>query len=253
MKPQSLRVLVAEDEPVARRGLVRQLAAMEGLEVAGEVSDGRQALDALSSGAWDIAVLDIEMPELSGLEVVEQLGPERMPVVIFVTAFDHYACQAFDAFALDYVLKPVDPERLALALERARAACRGEREGGRLGALLDDLHPARRHPERITARLAGRTQIVPVEAIDWIEAADNYVRLHLAERIVLMREPLAHLLNRLDPERFVRVHRSHAVQIDRVVELRSGSRGDGELVLANGKVLAVSRRFRGRMEDALEN
>lgn len=252
MSEAPVRVLVVDDEPAARRGLVRSVGDLPGFEVVRECKHGREAVQALGAGGADVVLLDVEMPELDGFGVIGEVGLEAMPVVVFVTAFDRYALRAFDAHALDYVLKPVDPERLAMALERARAACRAKEAGRTLAPLVEELDGRTRHPARLAARVGGRIQLVPVEEIGWIEAADNYVRLHLAGRVVLLREPLGHLVDRLDPQRFVRVHRSHAVQLDRVRELASGERGDARLSLTDGTVLPVSRRFRAALECALE-
>ncbi len=251
MTDSTFRVLVVDDEPLARKGLVRLVAAREGFEVAGECSNGKEAVRALREESFDLVLLDVEMPELDGFGVLEEVGAAAMPHVVFVTAFDQYAARAFEAHALDYVVKPVDPDRFARALERVRSAAHAAEAGARLESLLAELGARGQHPARIAARTGGRTLLVPVEDIDWLQAADNYVRLHVGGRIVLQRETLAHLADRLDPARFVRVHRSHVVNLSRVREVRSAGRGDAVILMEDGTQLPVSRRYRAALEGAL--
>ena len=253
MSTDRLRVLVVDDEPLARAGLTRMLAAHADLELAGECSDGSAAIDSIESSRPDLVLLDVEMPELSGFEVLRAVGPDAMPAVIFVTAFDKYAVDAFEAGALDYVLKPVDPERLNEALERARGDLRNRNRAPmetKLRELLLRLAEREGFAKRIVVKGGGRVQFVQVTEIDWIEAADNYVKIHADERSLLHRETLASLERVLDPVDFVRIHRSTIVRMDRVRELRPVARGDALLTLVDGTQLPVSRRFRSRIEDA---
>ncbi len=251
MSEPVFRVLVVDDEPVSRRGVVRLVDAHPQFVVAGECGNGLEALEALRQQSFDLVLLDVEMPELNGLEVVQKLGVSALPIVIFVTAYDRYALQAFDAHALDYILKPVDPVRFAEALDRARVACVTKGEQKRLAALMEEMGDRLQRPARLAARSGNRLQLIPVNEIDWIEAADNYVRLHVKGRVVLQRETLSHLADRLGAERFLRVHRSHLVALDRIREFRSTSRGDGVLALSDGTEVAVSRRYRDALDRAL--
>ncbi len=251
MTAKDLRVLVVDDEPLARRGLARQLDAIDGFQIAGECANGRDAVDSLAGDSFDLVLLDVEMPELDGFGVLAEVGAAAMPPVIFVTAYDQYAVRAFEAHALDYVVKPVDPARLAQALGRARDAHRTVESDRGVDALLTELDDQAPRPTRIAARASGRTLLVPVEEIDWVQAADNYVRLYCKGKIVLHRETLAHLGERLDPTHFLRVHRSHVINIQRVREVRPTARGDAELWLEDGTRLPVSRSFRRALEEAL--
>ena len=251
MPEPPLQVLIVDDEPLARQGLARLVDGHLGFEVALKCGNGRDAVTALRAQRFGLMLLDVEMPELDGFSVLAELGEEPLPPVVFVTAYDQYAIQAFEAHALDYLLKPVDPERFGQALERVRAAHDAVTAQARLAALRKELSPEAEHPRRIAARSGGRTVLIPVDEIDWIQAAGNYVKLHVAERSVLHRETLGQLAERLDPLRFVRVHRSHLVQLARVVELRPTAHGDALLRMTDGTELAVSRVYREGLERSL--
>ncbi len=244
MTESKLRVLVVDDEPLARRGLIRLLDAQEGFEVVAECGNGLEAVQLLQREEFDLVLLDVEMPELDGFGVLEQVGADAMPPVILVTAFEQYAIRAFDAHALDYVMKPVDPKRFAQALERVQAAVHALAAKDHLQGLLRELGTSDQSPKRIAARTGGQTLLVPIDEIDWLQVADNYVRLHVGERVILHRETLAHLVGRLDPARFLRVHRSHAVNLDRVSEVHSAGHGDALILMQDGSQLPVSRRYR---------
>lgn len=250
----ALRVLIVDDEPLARQGLSRQVAALDGCVVVGACGDGRAALEALVKGGVDLVLLDIEMPELDGFGVLAAMGREaaaRPPAVVFVTAFDAYAVRAFEAHALDYLLKPVEPARLGAAIERARLQLEATRARARLAELKADLEGSSARPQCIAARSGQRTLLLPVDDVEWLQAADNYVRLHFGGRTALHRATLTELETRLDPARFVRIHRSHVVQLSRVREWRARGRGDAEVWLEDGTRLAVSRRYRAAFEQAL--
>lgn len=244
-----MRVLIVDDEPLARRGLRRLLESESGVEIAGEAGSGTAAVEAIAALKPDLVFLDIQMPEMDGLEVVAAVTPEKMPAVVFVTAYDKYAIDAFDLNAADYVLKPVDPERFARALARARQRLAdGDRDGvtERLMRLLESARPAPR--ERLVVRSAGKIQFVNVDEIDWINAEDNYVRIHAAGKTYLMRETVGGIEERLDPARFVRIRRSTIVRIDRIKEIRPLLNGTYELLLEDGTRVTSARRFRDAIE-----
>ncbi len=260
---QAIRVLIADDEPPARARLRQLLDTDEAFEVAGECASGREAVTAIRELAPDLVFLDVQMPELDGLQVVAEIGPEAMPAVIFVTAYNEYALRAFEVHALDYLLKPFDDTRFATALARAVEEVRRDRlDGlcGRLKALLGEmpdatpsasLPSARTRPERLVIRSAGRTAFVDAAAVDWIEAAGSYVRLHAGTRSHLLRDSLSRLEERLAAERFVRIHRSTMVNARRVRELRALSHGESLVVLRDGTELKLSRGYRDRLERLL--
>jgi two-component system LytT family response regulator len=248
----ALRVLVVDDEPLIRLGIRRVLEAVPDVVVAGECGAGPEAIAALSSGAHDLVVLDVQMPGCSGLDVVREVGPSRMPAVIFLTAFDEYAVQAFEVNAVDYVLKPFEPERLALAVARARnrIATRAE---STLAARLEALLSSRREPalDRLVVRDGERYELVPVDAIDWVEAANNHVQLHCGARRHLLAETLTSLERRLDPRRFVRVHRSRIVNATRVVAVHVLMGGAYELELRDGTRLTSGRQYREAVQSLI--
>jgi two-component system LytT family response regulator len=254
-----LSVLVVDDEPLARSGVRALLERDPELRVVGEAADGREAVDAIAVARPDLVFLDVQMPEMDGFAVIREVGPERMPAVVFVTAFDRFALRAFDVAAVDYLLKPFDDERFALAVERAKRSLRGGDAGG-LSRLVDLLEartaaepgtPAPPYASRLMVKSASRTVFLRVEEIDWIEADDYYAKLHVGPRSHLLRETMASLEQRLDPERFFRVHRSAIVNLDRVREMQPLFRGEHVLILHDGTRLKLSRGRLDRLEAAL--
>ena len=248
----TLRTLIVDDEAPARRRLRRLLMIEGDIAIVGECGDGRSALAAIESLHPDLVLLDVQMPERDGFAVVQALSPDLMPAILFVTAFDRYALQAFEVHAVDYLLKPFTPERFRTALARAReriAARAGHGELASLAAALRNRPPA---IARVPVRAGARTLFVDVRSIDWLDAADNYVRLHAGGKEYFARETLASLETQLDPDRFARIHRSAIVQIDRVVELRPTTHGDAEIRLRDGTRLAVSRTWREGLDRALD-
>lgn len=252
-----IRAVVADDEPLARRGIRQLLAAHGDVSLVAEARNGREAVDALRTLDPDLLFLDVQMPELDGFGVLRARGAERMPAVIFVTAHDEFAVRAFDAHALDYLVKPVEEARFAGALERVRERLRSREAlaaSDRLAALLA------MHERRTSSRAGGAAErsstrrllvptatgdlLISVEEIDWIEADDYYAAIHARGRRHLLRESLAALEERLDGARFVRVHRKALVNIDRVRELRAPAAGEMLLVLRDGTRVPVSRRRR---------
>jgi two-component system, LytTR family, response regulator len=243
-----LRVLIADDEPLARQRM-RTLAVREPeVEVVGECATGRAAAEALRARAADVAFLDVEMPDGDGFDVIREVGPARMPAVVFVTAYDRYALRAFEVHAVDYLLKPFDGARFREALRRARARAEGSspERAQRLRDLVRELGgtaPA----ERLVVRSASRVVLVPVDEIDYAEACGNYVRLHCRDARHLMRETMNGLESRLDRRRFARIHRSLLVNLDRVQELHPLFHGDWAVILRGGARLTLSRNYRDRV------
>jgi two-component system, LytTR family, response regulator len=241
----TLRVVVADDEPLLRADLARLLAAIPGVTVVGEARHGLEALELVERERPDALFLDIQMPGLDGLGVVAELDPAAAPAVVFVTAYDAYAVQAFDAAAADYLLKPFDPSRLGRAVERVRAR-RGQDRAAALvqGAAALAARPPVGYLERIAARGVGRTALLDVASLRYIEAADNYVRLHADDGVHLSRRTMRDLEAALDPARFARIHRSVIVALARVRDLRALGDGDHELRLEDGTRLTLTRSYR---------
>jgi two-component system LytT family response regulator len=250
-----LRVMVVDDEPLAREGLAEQLRAIPGVEVVGVHADGAAALQAMDREAPDALFIDIRMPGLDGFDVVAALDPTNAPAVVFVTAYDAFAVKAFEMNAMDYLLKPATAERLVRAVEkvsnRSRTADSGYTE--RFSDLLERVAGTRpRGVGRLMVREVGQVVVIPTADIDWIEGADYYARLHVGTRAHLMRESLTSLEKRLDPARFLRVHRSAIVNVARVRVLEAAERGDGVAVLRSGARVRVMRAHRAELEKRIE-
>jgi two-component system LytT family response regulator len=243
-----LRVLIVDDEPLARQAVRLLLAGDPEVTVVGECS-GVDAAAQIARARPDLVFLDVQMPEVDGFDVIEQLGAERLPTIVFVTAYGDHALRAFDAHALDYVLKPIDDARFRQALARAKAQARLRRQGAavdeRLGALLAERS---RYARRFLVRTREKTIVVQADDIDWIEAADYYVALHLGGASHLLRETMSELEQRLDPEKFFRAHRSAIVNLERVREIHPLFRGDCDLVLDGGARVRLSRTRRTEFE-----
>ena len=244
-----VRVLVVDDEAPARAALRRMLSEDPEVEVVGCCADGKRALAALKDLAPEVLFLDIRMPGLDGFQVVQAAGP-RPPKVVFVTAHAGRALEAFDAEAVDYVLKPFDDDRFARALTRAKAAARADRARFSDGVGGQDREVPR-YLERVAIPDREGVRIVPIEEIDWIEAQDYYVEVHTAGRGYLLRRSLKQLEERLDPRRFARVHRSAIVNVARIQSLRPATHGERDLVLRDGTQLKLSRMYRDRLAGLL--
>jgi two-component system, LytTR family, response regulator len=242
----TLRTILADDEAIALRRMRRLLAGDREFEIVAECVNGADALEAIRREAPDLVLLDVQMPELDGFEVIEQLLDVHLPTVIFVTAFDEYAMRAFDVHAIDYLLKPFSASRFQLALARAGERIRMRQADTGLLRLVSSLREKSRYVSRLSVRTGGRIVLVDLRTVDWLEAADNYVRIHCGEREYLIRETLASLERQLDPETFVRIHRSTLVRIDRIRELQPATHGDMDVVLRDGTRLTLSRTWRGR-------
>ena len=245
-----IRTLIVDDEKLARRRIRRLLAAESDVEVIGECEDPKDAIAVIRQRAPDLVFLDVQMSEMDGFGVLESVGGSRMPAVIFVTAFDQYALRAFDVHALDYLLKPFDRARFRRALDRARAQLRqqaGTTLDRRLSALIESLGSRPKNLDRVVIKSAGRIMFLRTDEIDWIEAADNYVRLHVGQESHLLRETLGSLEARLDAAKFLRIHRSTLINVDRMKELQPWFHGDYVVILQDGTKLNLSRTYRDRV------
>lgn len=261
-----IRILIVDDEPLARDTIRLLLEEQDDVEIVGEAKNGDEAVSMIESIQPDLVFLDIQMPGKTGFEVIETVGAKNMPVVIFATAYDEYALKAFDAQALDYLLKPYDDERFEEALGRARTRV-GERKIGSLSDQLVSLmaehktgkatdRPAgpvemRDRSERILIKERDSVFFVKTENIDWVEAAKDYVVIHIGQKKHLLRESMTRMEKRLNPNMFVRIHRSSIVNIERIKELKSYFHGDYIVYLKDGSELKLSRRYWGRVEEVL--
>ena len=265
MSDRPLSVLVADDEPLARRRLLRLLRAEPDIEVVAECKCGRSAVEQIVAHGPDLVFLDIQMPDLDGFGVIAEVGAERMPAVVFVTAFDQYALRAFEVHAFDYLLKPFEGERFHGALARVRAhlsATRRESYPGeqQLRRLLTEMlgrdadaaaKPESPYFERVAVKTDGATRILQISDVDWFETEGNYVRVHVGKNTYLIRSTANRLQEELDPKRFARIHRRFLVNVDRVVGLEPWFGGDAIVLLRDGTKLRLSRNYReefmGRM------
>jgi two-component system LytT family response regulator len=251
---ERMRVLIVDDEPPARAEVRRLLETLPDVEILGECGSGAQAIARIREDAPDVVFLDIQMPEVTGFGVLQAIGAENMPLVIFITAYEEHALRAFEAHALDYLLKPYDDERLFAAVERARRQLRAAepREDVRLHALEAFLAGARggTYPEVFAIRAGERYQVVRVEDIRWIEAEGSYVRLHLLQGDRLMRQSISDLESTLlDPARFVRIHRSAIVNLSRIVAVEPLSRAEYTVILDDGAQVTCSRGYRSQLRE----
>jgi two-component system, LytTR family, response regulator len=249
-----IRTLVVDDEPMGRERVLSLLQQEEDVEVIGECSDGTQAIAAIQQHSPDLVFLDVNMPGANGFGVIDAVGADRMPNVIFVTAYDEYALKAFEYHALDYLLKPFNRDRFQETLKHARASLERRRAGDlgrRLLALVNDIKPDATRLERLVVKSGGRVFFLRTDEIDWIEAAGNYVRLHLGDESHLFRETMNRMEARLDTRRFVRIHRSRIVNTERIKELQPWFNGEYVVILRNGTRLTLSRGYRDRLQDQL--
>lgn len=253
MPPEPIRVLLADDEPLVRAALRAALARLPGFALVGEAGDGLAAIEAIERLAPDLVLLDVQMPGCDGFDVLAHLEPEQRPAVVFVTAYEQYALRAFDAHAIDYLLKPFDDDRLAAALARARTWLDRTR-GDAVPRLLADVARTRRR-DRFVVKHAGRLVLVPAADIEWIEARGNYVHLHTTKGThqggpFLVRETLAALEQALDERRFVRVHRSAIVALPEVRAVEPLPGGDRSLVMTSGARVRLGRSHRSTFDKA---
>lgn len=243
----TIRAVIVDDEPLARRRIRSLLVEAEDVEVIAECANGKEAIQAIEESPPDLLFLDIQMPELDGFDVLQAIGVGHVPVVIFVTAYDQFALRAFEAHALDYLLKPFDDERFEAALQRARERIRQQQGGDldrRLRALLEEVRGDRGYLQRLVVPTGHRSVFIRTEEIDWIEAERNYIRLHVGGRAYLLRENLSRIESALDPTTFCRIHRSTIVNIDRIQAVESLFRGEYLVVLHDGTKLTSGRSYR---------
>jgi len=268
----SIRTIIVDDEPLARRGLELRLREAPDIEIVRQCANGREAIAAITELAPDLMFLDIQMPGLSGLDVIAQVPQQSLPMIVFVTAFDRFAIQAFDAHALDYLLKPVDGDRLTRALDRVRAqwhqqqavaqreqlmallaetSGKGEIEADALAAAAG--RAVRRHATVLPIRVGRETIRLDVSTIDWVDAAGDYMCLHAAGQTHVLRATMKELEEMLDPRLFQRVHRSTIVNLARVAALRPHLNGECFLRLQSGQEIKLSRSYRDKVEMLLDS
>jgi two-component system LytT family response regulator len=248
------RTLIVDDEPLARERLRKLLENEPGVEIIGECTNGAEAVAAIKKDEPDLVFLDVQMPELNGFDVIGQLVGGHLPAIVFVTAHDKFALKAFEVHAVDYLLKPFDRERFQVALRRALDHVQRDQGGElnqRLSALLGDLKPPGKYPERLAVKSTGRVVFVRVEEIDWVEAADNYVELHVGTESHLHRETMSALEELLPPHTFMRISRSTIVNVDRIKELQPLFHGEYAVILRNGTKLTLSRGYREKLQQLL--
>jgi two-component system LytT family response regulator len=274
----TMRVLIVDDEPIARRRLSRLLKLEDDVEVVDEVGSGRDAVAAIRESKPDLVFLDVQMPDIDGFGVVAELGSEPLPAIIFVTAYNEYAVKAFDVNAIDYILKPFDPDRFRSAFARARTHLEQKSSaeaGRRIKALLEEVlgeeraqalaagagngnghgkaapaapAPRARHLDRLMVKHDGRVYFVKVSDVDWFEAAGNYVRVHVGRVSHLIRETMHGIESQLDPNQFARIHRAVIVNLDRIRELQPWFAGDYIVILRDGRQLKLSRTYREALQ-----
>lgn len=271
-----IRVLIVDDEPIARRRMRRLLRLEEDVDVVEEVGSGREAIDVIKRERPDLVFLDVQMPDVDGFGVVEALGVEQMPPTIFVTAYNDYAVRAFDVNAIDYLLKPFDPERFKAAFQRARSHLEqvsSAEQGRKIKALLEQVlgegataslggaspngsgapAPTRhRYVDRLMVKHDGRVFFVKASDVDWFEAAGNYVRIHTGKVSHLIRETMQRIETQLDPAMFVRIHRAVIVNLDRIRELQPWFAGDYVVILRDGRQLKLSRTYREHLHARMQ-
>jgi two-component system LytT family response regulator len=253
-----IRTLIVDDEPLGRERLRTLLRGEPDVELVGECANGLEAVSHIDEQSPDLVFLDVQMPELDGFAVLESVGVERMPPTVFVTAYDQYALKAFEVHALDYLLKPFTRARFRKTLQRVRDHLRKQRTDAselsrQLIELLRDVRTDRQFLERLVVKSGGRVFFLRVDEIDWIEAAGNYLRLHVGQDVHLMRETMKGIETKLDPDRFVRIHRSIIVNTDRIRELQPWFHGEYVLILLDGTRLTSSRNFDDGLKRMLKN
>jgi two-component system LytT family response regulator len=259
--PEKIKTVIVDDEPLARRNLRLLLERDSQIEIIGECRNGKEAVKAIETSRPDLIFLDIQMPEMDGFDVIEHVGAEHVQAIVFVTAFDQYALKAFEVHALDFLLKPYDDVRFNQALQRAKAQIETReisKISKRLLALLEERESqkhisTRQTPylTRLMIKLASRVVLLKVREIDWIEADGNYAKLHVGKKAHLLREKMHDLEAQLDPQHFVRIHRSIIVNLERIKELHPHFNGDYVVVLEDGQQLKLSRSRRESLEARL--
>jgi two-component system LytT family response regulator len=251
------KAIIVDDEPLARKRVRTLLRRHADFDIAAECANGRDAVAAIARHKPDLVFLDIQMPSMDGFEVIDQVGVERMPAVIFITAYDEHAMRAFDVNALDYLLKPFDERRFSKSLQRARENIELRTSGDpqfrqRLLQALAGLTSERGYRARIPVKSTGRVYFVPAEEIDWIGAAGKYVCLHVGSDEHLLRMPIGQIESELDPQHFGRIHRSTIVNLNRIKEIHPLFRGEAAVILKDGTELTLSRGYRARVRQLVD-
>jgi two-component system LytT family response regulator len=252
---ETIRTLIVDDEPLAREGLQALLQKEEDIELVGQCQDGKEAVKAINKKKPDLVFLDVQMPELDGFGVLEKFDLNELPTIVFVTAYDKYALRAFEVHAVDYLLKPVDGERFRATLDRVRLQLELKKTNAvprKLTALLEDLASKKKTLDRLVVKTGGRIFFLKTDEIDWIEAAGDYVKLHIGTAAHLVRETLTELESKLDPERFLRIHRSTIVNLDRIKEMQPMFYGDYVVILRSGTQLSMSRTYKEKLAKMLD-
>jgi two-component system LytT family response regulator len=257
---KKIKAMIVDDEPIARRNIRALLSGDPSVEIVGETGSGARAVKLIHAAPPDLLFLDVQMPEMSGFDVLKKIDISKIPAIIFVTAYDQYALRAFEVQALDYLLKPFDDERFAVALERAKSQIEQRQAAslkGKLLALLEgeaerkQEQPKPEYAEKFLIKSASRIFFVKADEIDWIEAADYYVCLHVGNQSHLLRESMSELETKLDPEKFLRIHRSTIVNLSRVSAVQTNPGGEYALVLEDGTSLRLSRSRHEQIERIL--
>ncbi|HEY6930740.1 MAG TPA: LytTR family DNA-binding domain-containing protein [Thermoanaerobaculia bacterium] len=244
----SIRTVIVDDEPLAREWIRQNLPAEEGFEIVAECEDGFKAVSVIAQTKPDLLILDIQMPGLDGFGVLRMLEGDPPPAVVFVTAFDRYAVSAFEVHAVDYLLKPVSPERLKEALERSKIALQKRSSEDTAAQLLALLKEVRRYPDWLLIKTDGRSHFVRVRDIDWIESKRNNVLLHVGSASYLYHDTTTGIEGKLDPSRFLRIHRSTIVNIERIKELHPWFNGDYSVTLKDGSKLTMSNSYKQKLK-----
>jgi two-component system, LytTR family, response regulator len=250
-----MRAVIAEDEPIARQAIV-EMAGACGIQVLAECKDGAETIHALQVFRPDVVFLDVHMPGIDGLGVLRRVPADRLPAVIFTTAYNQYAVQAFEHNAVDYLLKPFDEERFRKAVARAELQ-RANRSNPMelISSMVAELNQSRRSqtsPQRLVIRSRGKVEFVRVDQIDWIEASHNYLKIHVGSEVYLLRQSIGEIEARLEPDRFLRIHRSLIVSVDRIRRLEACGYGEYLVVLQDGKSLSLSRGYRSHLDRFLD-
>jgi two-component system, LytTR family, response regulator len=254
LKVSKIRGLIVDDEPLARDRIREMLKEHPDIEVIGEARNGREAIDSVVSHNPDLVFLDIQMPDLDGFDVLQNLNVEHLPVIIFVTAYDQHALRAFDAHAVDYLTKPFDRKRFAEAVDQAKIYLKGAKEPdtARILSMLQEIRASERYLERFAIKNGEKVFFVRAEDVDAIEAQGNYVRLNLGNSSHLLRDTLNNIESQINPRQFVRIHRRTIVNIDRVKEVQTWARGEYRVVLFTGAHYTLSRGYRQHFENVIK-
>jgi|HubBroStandDraft_6_1064221.scaffolds.fasta_scaffold50541_2 two-component system LytT family response regulator len=256
MSEIKVRTIIVDDEPLARRKIRSLLKDDPDVELVAEAPGGQDALSAIRRLAPDLVFLDVQMPEIDGFGVLERLKPEEIPLLVFVTAYDQYALRAFEFSAVDYILKPVDRTRFGAALHRVKDRLRTEPHetlNQRMSTLISQVRPGQAYLDRLPVRINDRVILLRTDEVDWIEAEGKYIKLHTEKAHHLLRESISTMETRLDPRKFLRIHRSFIVNIDRIRELEPWFHGEYRVVLTDGTRLMLSRGFKKKLADVLGN